>query len=62
MIIALARPQYGSELVKVKTTGSQVMIALDISLSMLAGDFYPNRLEKAKREIISLLENIPAKM
>lgn len=59
MIIALARPQYGSELVKVKTTGSQVMIALDISLSMLAGDFYPNRLEKAKREIISLLESIP---
>ncbi|NLI15530.1 MAG: VWA domain-containing protein [candidate division Zixibacteria bacterium] len=59
MIIALARPQYGSELVKVKTTGSQVIIALDISLSMLAGDFYPNRLEKAKREIISLLENIP---
>lgn len=59
MIIALARPQYGSELVKVKTTGSQVMIALDVSLSMLAGDFYPNRLEKAKREIISLLENIP---
>lgn len=59
MIIALARPQYGSELVKVKTTGSQVMIALDVSLSMLAGDFYPNRLEKARREIKSLLENIP---
>jgi Ca-activated chloride channel family protein len=59
MIVALARPQYGSELVKVKTTGSQVMIALDVSLSMLAGDFYPNRLEKAKREIISLIENIP---
>lgn len=59
MLIALARPQYGSELVKVKTTGSQVMIALDVSLSMLAGDFYPNRLEKARREIIALIESIP---
>jgi Ca-activated chloride channel family protein len=59
MILALARPQYGSELVKVKTTGSQVMIALDVSLSMLAGDFYPNRIEKAKREIISLVEKLP---
>jgi Ca-activated chloride channel family protein len=59
MTLALARPQYGSELVKVKTTGSQVMIALDVSLSMLAGDFYPNRIEKAKREIISLVEKLP---
>ena len=59
LIVALARPQYGSELVKVKTTGSQVMIALDLSMSMLAGDFYPNRLEKARREIISLVEQLP---
>jgi Ca-activated chloride channel homolog len=59
MIVALSRPQYGSELVKVKTTGSQVMIALDVSLSMLAGDFYPNRIDKAKREIISLVEKLP---
>jgi Ca-activated chloride channel family protein len=59
MITALARPQYGSELIKVKSTGTEVIIALDVSLSMLAGDFYPSRLDKAKREIISLVENLP---
>jgi Ca-activated chloride channel family protein len=59
MIFALARPQYGSELIKIKSTGTEVMIALDASLSMLAGDFYPNRLDKAKREIITLVDNLP---
>lgn len=59
MVLALARPQYGSELIKIKSTGSEVMIALDVSLSMLAGDFYPNRLAKAKREIISLIDQLP---
>jgi len=58
MILALARPQYGSELIKVKSTGTEVMIALDASLSMLAGDFYPNRFEKAKRQIITLVDNL----
>lgn len=58
MIFALARPQYGSELIKIKSTGTEVMIALDASLSMLASDFYPNRFEKAKREIISLVSNL----
>ncbi len=59
MLLALARPQYGSELIKIRSTGSEVMIALDVSLSMMAGDFYPTRLDKAKREIISLVENLP---
>ena len=59
MVLALARPQYGSELIKIKSTGSEVMIALDVSLSMLAGDFYPNRLAKANREIISLVDQLP---
>jgi len=58
MIIALARPQYGSELIKVKSTGTEVMIALDASLSMLAGDFYPARFDKAKRQIITLVDNL----
>ncbi len=58
MIFALARPQYGSELIKIKSTGTEVVIALDVSLSMLASDFYPNRFEKAKREIISLVSNL----
>ena len=61
MILALARPQYGSELIKVKSTGTEVMIALDASLSMLAGDFYPTRFDKAKRQIITLVDNLPGK-
>ncbi|OQX92429.1 MAG: hypothetical protein B6D58_02905 [candidate division Zixibacteria bacterium 4484_95] len=59
MIVALARPQYGSELIKVKSTGTEVMIALDVSLSMLAGDFYPSRLDKAKRQISTVIDNLP---
>jgi Ca-activated chloride channel family protein len=59
MILALARPQYGSELIKIKSSGSEVIFALDVSLSMLAGDFYPTRLDKARREIITLAENLP---
>jgi Ca-activated chloride channel family protein len=59
MILALARPQYGSELIKIKSTGTEVIIALDASLSMLAGDFYPNRIDKAKREILTLVDNLP---
>jgi len=59
MVTALARPQYGSELIKIKSTGTEVMIALDVSLSMLAGDFYPTRIDKAKRQIITLVENLP---
>lgn len=58
MIFALARPQYGSELIKIKSTGTEVVIALDVSLSMLASDFYPNRFEKARREIISLVSEL----
>lgn len=60
LILALARPQYGSEMVKIKTSGSHIMIALDVSLSMLAADYYPNRLEKARRQILSLLDKLPA--
>jgi len=57
-IFALARPQYGSELIKIKSTGTEVIVALDVSLSMLAGDFYPNRFEKSKREIVSLVSEL----
>jgi Ca-activated chloride channel family protein len=45
---------------KIETRGGKIVIALDLSLSMLVPDFQPNRLEKAKREIIDLVEMLKA--
>ena len=60
IIGALARPQYPGGVEKVETRGGKIVIALDVSLSMLASDFQPNRLEKAKREIIGLIDKLQA--
>lgn len=49
LIIALARPQSYSTGTNVNTEGIDIAIVLDISGSMLAEDFKPNRLEAAKR-------------
>ena len=54
-IIALAGPQMGFKWQKTNQKGVDIMIALDCSKSMLAEDIKPNRLERAKREIIDLL-------
>jgi Ca-activated chloride channel homolog len=48
LITALARPQKSNEKVEQWTEGIDIMIALDISQSMLIEDFVPNRLEAAK--------------
>ena len=60
LIITIANPQWGekSELVNVRQT--DVVIALDISQSMLCEDILPNRLERAKQLAKQLLENIKA--
>jgi Ca-activated chloride channel family protein len=55
LVLALALPRFGSQLVKVEREGIDVVIALDTSLSMLAEDVPPNRLERAKREIADLI-------
>lgn len=60
MILALARPQFGSKLQEVKIRGIEIMIALDVSNSMLAQDIKPNRLENSRKfieRIISKLKN-----
>ena len=56
MIIALAQPVIKEGSVEIKAKSVDVMIALDISDSMLAEDIYPNRLESAKRKALSLLK------
>lgn len=56
LIFALARPQTGSKYREVKRDGIEIMIAIDVSNSMLAQDFEPNRLERTKYAIMRMLE------
>lgn len=58
MILALARPQTGSKLREVSRTGGRIMLAIDVSRSMLAEDFAPNRLERTKYAINRLVEKL----
>jgi len=57
-IIMLARPQFGSKLEDVKKQGVEVIIALDVSNSMLAEDIQPDRLTRAKQAISRLVDNL----
>ena len=56
--VLLARPQFGSKQETVKRKGVEVIIALDISNSMLAQDVQPSRLEKAKRLVSRLVDEL----
>ncbi|MFC0876417.1 VWA domain-containing protein [Saccharicrinis sp. FJH2] len=58
LIFVLARPQFGSKLQTVKRKGIEIVIALDVSNSMLAQDIKPNRLERAKQSISKLLDKL----
>lgn len=58
MIVAGARPQFGSKLETVKKEGVEVMVCLDISNSMLAEDISPNRLEKSKRMLTRMMDQM----
>lgn len=58
LIFALINPQIGSKTKKVKRKGADIIIALDISNSMLAEDIAPSRLENAKRAINNLLNKL----
>jgi len=55
LVLALARPQWGASEVTVTQRGRDVVVALDISNSMLAEDVTPNRLERAKAELTTFL-------
>jgi Ca-activated chloride channel homolog len=58
LILGAARPQLGSKLKKVQREGVEIIIALDVSNSMLAEDIQPNRLERAKRAISRLVDRL----
>ncbi len=55
LVVALMRPQFGIRHVAAPRIGAEIMVALDVSQSMLAEDVAPNRLERAKAEIVDLL-------
>jgi len=59
MIVALARPQIVSKETKVKKDGVDIVISLDLSLSMLQEDFKPNRLEKSKEMLKKFIQKRP---
>lgn len=59
MIMALARPQSRSSWKDIKTEGIDIVVSLDISLSMLAKDFKPNRLEVAKDVLKDFIDARP---
>jgi len=58
LIISIANPQIGSKLEKVKRVGIDMIIAVDISNSMLAEDIKPNRLASSKRAISKLVDEL----
>ena len=57
-VIGLARPQIGAKLSERQTKGAEIMICLDVSNSMLAQDYTPCRLERAKLAISSLVDKL----
>ena len=58
IVLALAQPHFRKKEIPVERKGIDVMIALDVSNSMLAKDVLPNRLEKAKLELSTLIEKL----
>lgn len=57
-IVAWARPQYGQSQQKIQSQGIEMMVAIDVSNSMMAEDIRPSRLEHAKNEISRLLDRL----
>ncbi|KAF5076099.1 von Willebrand factor type A domain protein [anaerobic digester metagenome] len=58
VIVGIAGPQFGSKLTEVKRKGIELIIALDVSNSMMAEDIKPNRLERAKLAISQLVDRL----
>lgn len=58
IVVAAARPQAGSKLKEVEREGVEIMMAIDVSNSMLASDFSPNRLERTKYAVSRVIEGL----
>ena len=58
LIIGLSNPQVGTKMEEVKREGVDLMIAIDLSYSMMAQDIKPNRLDRAKQAISRLIDKL----
>jgi Ca-activated chloride channel family protein len=58
LIIALISPRWGYDYQEIEQRGTNIMVALDVSRSMLASDVKPSRLVRAKLEVKSLINNL----
>jgi Ca-activated chloride channel family protein len=58
VVIGLAGPRYGIKYQENNRSGSEIIIALDVSNSMLAEDIQPNRLERAKQAVAQLIDRL----
>lgn len=57
-VIGLSRPLIGAKLAERETKGAEIMICLDVSNSMLAQDYTPDRLSRAKLAISKLVDKL----
>lgn len=58
LILALANPQQGASIEKKERTGTDLMVCLDVSNSMLAEDLKPNRISRAKQSLTQLVNQL----
>jgi len=58
LVLALARPQFGTRVETVSRRGQDIIVALDLSNSMLAQDVSPNRLDRARLAILRLIRSL----
>ena len=58
LVIGIANPQVGAKMEEVKREGVDLMIAIDLSNSMMVEDIKPNRLERAKLAISRLIDKL----
>lgn len=56
--IGLARPRSGAKISEFKSSGAEVIVCLDVSNSMLAQDYTPNRLERAKLSLSQIVDKL----
>jgi Ca-activated chloride channel homolog len=58
LALALARPQFGTRVETVVSRGQDIVVAVDLSQSMLAEDVVPSRLERARLSILRLIQRL----
>jgi Ca-activated chloride channel family protein len=58
LVLTLARPRWGERLEEVHRQGVDVIVAMDVSASMLAEDVKPSRLSRAREEVASLIDSL----